>query len=74
MAEPGDHNLLGVIDRFSKTIKTLINKQFQKNDDTKWFDKLQKLIVAYNNTPHNGIDGMTPNEAEQYVKTTILQN
>jgi len=30
MADPGDHNLLGVIDRFSKTLKTVINNTFKK--------------------------------------------
>ena len=35
MNEVGDHNVLGVIDRFAKTIKEKIYKYFSQNDNTK---------------------------------------
>jgi len=39
-----------------------------------WSDKLEKFIKTYNETPHSDIDGMTANEAEQYIKTTMDVN
>jgi len=66
----GDHRLLGVIDRFSKTIKNIIYRYFTENDTTNWIDKLDNIVKAYNDTPHQGLCGMTPLEAEDYWMST----
>lgn len=70
VTEKGDHNILGVIDRFSKTIKNMIYKHFTESDTTKWIDVLEEYVKNYNNTPHNGICGLTPNEAKKYDMST----
>lgn len=61
----GDHNSLGIIDRFSRTIKTMIAKYMTANDTKKWIDTLPSLIKLYNETPHSGIENIKPAEAIQ---------
>ena len=59
----GDHHALGIIDRFTLTLKNMIYKMFIANDNVKWKDQLSELINAYNHTPHSGIYNYTPAEA-----------
>ncbi len=61
-----DHNLLGPINRFSKTLKEIIFKHFTENNTTNWTNKLQHFISVYNDTPHLGICNIKPNEANKY--------
>lgn len=57
------HSTLGVIDRFSKTIKNTIEKLFSSRNSVVWFHFLEKIIEKYNQTPHNGIKQIAPDEA-----------
>jgi len=61
----GDHASLGIIDRFARTLKTILHKRFVKYDTTNWVDVLPKIVNQYNNSPHSGIDNIKPNEAEK---------
>lgn len=60
----GDHNALGIIDRFTRTLKEMIHKHFTENNTINWVDNLQTTINTYNNLPHEGINGIKPNQAE----------
>ena len=59
-AEVGDHNSLGIIDRFSKTFKTMISKYMTANGTTKYFNVIDSLIDVYNNLPHSSIGNIQP--------------
>ncbi len=71
ISEVGDHNSLGIIDRFSQTIKHIIFKSFTHTDTTVWYDKLDKMIKAYNDTVHSSLDNRTPNEADERTSDTL---
>ena len=58
--EVGDHNVLGIVDRFVQTLKNKIYKYFTKNSDSKWIDKIDKITENYNNTPHSSLEDQTP--------------
>jgi hypothetical protein len=60
ITEVGNHFLLGVIDRFSKTIKTAISKYMTSQNTTTYCDKLDDIIKYYNLTPNEGIGGIAP--------------
>ena len=60
-----DHKALGIIDRFARTLKTIISNYFLYNNTKVWIDSINKIIDVYNNTPHRGIEYLTPNEASQ---------
>lgn len=70
VTEKGDHRILGVIDRMSKTIKDMLYKYFTEEDTTNWQGAIDGLIEAYNERPHNGVCNMSPNEAKQYSMST----
>ena len=61
----GDHASLGVIDRFARTLKTVLHKRFVKYNSTNWVDNLSKIIEQYNNSPHSAINDIKPNEADK---------
>ena len=60
-----DHKALGIIDRFARTLKTIISNYFLYNNTKVWINTINKIIDIYNNTPHRGIEYLTPNEASQ---------
>ena len=60
-----DHKALGIIDRFARTLKTIISKYFLYAKTTKWKDQLDSIISIYNITPHKSLDYLTPNQASE---------
>ena len=58
-----DHHALGVIDRLTRTLKNIIYKHFIAENNTHWYDKIDQILKAYNNSPNRGIYNYTPNEA-----------
>ena len=61
--ETGNHNALGIINRFSRTLKTNVEKYLNFNNTTKYYDVLDKLVDAYNDTPHQSLGGkISPND------------
>jgi hypothetical protein len=72
-----DHNKLGMINRFSRTMKESIYKYFTHNNTTGWFDHLEEIIKGYNNTPNINLCKMTPIEAHDdpiAVRQCIQEN
>ena len=59
----GDHHALGIIDRITRTLKSIITKLFLRNKNNNWIDYLDKIISIYNNSPHSGILDIKPNDA-----------
>ena len=59
-----DHKALSIIDRFKQNLNIIIGKLFMKIKKNNWFDSLTKIETNYNNTPHSGLKGITPNQAE----------
>ena len=63
-----------VIERFNRSLRELMMKEFVKNNNTLWYDTLPKLIKAYNNRYHSTIK-MRPIQVnksnEKYIKENI---
>lgn len=53
---------VSVVERFNRTLKTWMWKEFTKNNNKKWIELLPTLIQKYNSKIHKTI-GMTPIEA-----------
>lgn len=62
----GDHNVLGVVDRFIQTLKNTIYKYFADEDTTNWLDSLEKFVRAYNSTSHTSLCDATPNQVYKH--------
>jgi hypothetical protein len=69
-----DHHSLGIIDRFARTIKTIFSKLFIRNHNTKWHEKLYKIVDQYNDTPNAGIENIAPSKAEDFNNKIQIQN
>ena len=53
-----------IVERWNKTMKNKMWKMFSANNNTVYWDKLDKLVNDYNNTYHSSIK-MTPTEASK---------
>lgn len=67
-----DHHSLGIIDRFARTIKTILHKRFIKYSDKNWVDYLPKIMQNYNNSPHSALNDIKPNEAMDPENAAII--
>ena len=65
-----------IIERFNRSLRELMMKEFVKNNNTVWYNILPKLIKFYNNRYHNTIK-MKPVDVnksnEKYIKNTIYK-
>ena len=59
-----------VVERFNKTLKSKLWRYFTKNNTLNYIDILQKVVNAYNHTPHKSI-GMAPLDVNNNNKTKI---
>jgi hypothetical protein len=57
----GDHKA-AVIERFNRTLKTNMWKEFTKKNTRRWVDNLHNLLDTYNNKIHKSLNGKTPSE------------
>ena len=72
-----DSNLKAVvIERFNRSLRELMMKEFVKNNNTVWYNILPKLINFYNDRYHNTIKDKPVNINklnEKYIKNTIYK-
>ena len=54
----------GQIERFNKTLKTMLFKYFEVNDNHKWLGVLQQFVENYNSSVHS-VTGMKPDEVNE---------
>ena len=63
-----------VIERFNRSLRELMMKEFVKNNNTVWYNILPELIKKYNNRHHRTIK-MKPIDVnksnEKYIKNTV---
>lgn len=69
----GEHKS-AIIERFNRTLKTIMYTHFTSNNDRHWVNMLQDLLTDYNTTVHRTIK-MTPVEAsEEKNEYKVLKN
>ena len=64
---------MSVVERFNKTIRTLITKFMVANNTTRWIDNLDKFIKNYNNTYHSSIK-MKPKDVDEKYEQVIFMD
>lgn len=65
------HMKAAIVERFIRTIKNRLWKQFSLRSSFKWTNILPKLINEYNNTNHRTIK-MSPNDVNKHNEQTLL--
>jgi len=63
-------NKLGVIDRLTRTLKSIIKRRMVADNDVKWVEWLNEVIDLYNDLPHRTLNNFTPNEvwSDDYIQ------
>lgn len=61
----GNHLTFGIVDRFTRTIRSAIQKHFTAKNTTNYIDAIDKILKLYNHHNHRGIDGIKPANAMQ---------
>eukprot|EP01059_Diplonema_ambulator_P010676 TRINITY_DN2068_c1_g2_i1.p1 TRINITY_DN2068_c1_g2~~TRINITY_DN2068_c1_g2_i1.p1 ORF type:complete len:224 (-),score=23.93 TRINITY_DN2068_c1_g2_i1:174-845(-) len=57
--EVGDPQALGIIDRFSRTIRERLERHFAVHHTKNWVDYIDEIVKSYNNTPHSTLHANT---------------
>lgn len=50
--EAGDHNHMGIIERFNRTIKTILEKYRSATGNKNWVNVIEEIVEGYNNSFH----------------------
>ena len=66
------HMKSAIIERFNKTLKNWMYREFSAQGSYKWLDILPKLIRKYNNKVHRSI-GMKPNQVNAKNSTVVYE-
>ena len=69
LVDVNQHASLGIVDRFCRTLRGLINKYCTSHKTTKYIDVLEDLIKNYNSTYHSTIKCTPKNDT--LVKLTV---
>jgi hypothetical protein len=62
-----------IVERFNRTLKEKMWRIFTQNNDHKWIDIIDDLLINYNNSYHRSIK-MTPNEASKIENKDIVHD
>ena len=72
--EDNNHNVLGIINRFMRTIRDLIGKNIYIDEN-----EMNNLIDVYNNSPYCSLNNKAPNDItekdeQNYIQTKSINN
>lgn len=67
----GDHNCMGLIERFNRTLKMYLTKYLVHNNTTNWVDVLGDIMINYNSTNHKTI-GIAPDDVNETKEERIF--
>jgi transposase InsO family protein len=70
-AQPEDHRALGLVERFNRSVKQLIQKHMSNIGEPVWYNVIDDLIENYNNRFHSGIK-MTPNQVTPEIEQSFI--
>jgi transposase InsO family protein len=70
--EPGDHRHMGIVERFNKTLRGLIEKYKTATNQPKYINILQNLVYNYNHSVHSAL-ASTPSNPNYIVAEKILK-
>lgn len=55
LSEPYTHNTTGIVERFNRTIRTVLRRYWAMYDTKSWYPIIDDVIANYNNTRHSTI-------------------
>ena len=67
-----DKKCLGVVERFNRTIKLMIEKYLTSKNSNRWIDRLSDFVANYNSSYHSGIQNY-PERLEMFDEADLIQ-
>ena len=71
---PNGDNKAAIIERFNRSIQSIIYRWMTENETFRYIDILQKLVDTYNARGHRTLQYLSPNEAEKEENQTKVFN
>ncbi len=71
--EKDDKKCLGVVERFNRTIKLMIEKFLTRVDSNRWIDHLQDFVQNYNSSFHSSIKNI-PERLEIFDEVDLIRS
>ena len=68
----GDHHVLGIINNFAGRINRTLTVFFLDNNSTRWINYMGAIINHYNGSPHEALNGISPNEATKKSNESMI--
>ena len=69
----GDHNRQGLIERFNRTLESIISKYQESRSTNRYIDVLEDIVHNYNNSHHKGIND-TPESRYKKIQKLVQLN
>lgn len=66
MYSTGGNSKAVIVERFNRTLKTMMYKEFSRSGKEDWVAMLPRLLLKYNTTSHSSV-GMSPEKASKYL-------
>ena len=73
VVHPNSKIKAAIVERFNKSLQSLIYKHMSENQTTRYVDKIDDILAVYNNRVHRTIK-MTPNEADKNENQLLVRN
>ena len=64
---------LSIVDRFIRTLRTMIDKYLTMRDTNKYINVLNKILDTYNNSYHSSIKSMPSKPDEEYIRSSYAE-
>ena len=61
MNQAGDKTTTGVVERFNRTLREIMGRNYTRLNKLRWIDELPKLVQTYNRSVHSTL-GATPED------------
>ena len=69
-----DHNRQGLIERFNRTLESIISKYQESRSTNKYIDVLEDIVHNYNNSHHKGINDTPESRYQANPKTGKIKS
>jgi hypothetical protein len=71
---PNSAEKAAIVERFNRSIQSLLYKFLTERQTYRYIDKLQQILSTYNNRGHRTLKYMSPNEAEKDKNWNYVRN
>lgn len=68
------HRPLAIIDRFCRTLKSIIARHMTDEHTTNWVNVIDRIVSQYNNSPHASLGEIKPKDAANNKRVKLIND